>query len=295
MNKVAVIGSINMDLVVETDISPSMGETVIGNDFFTSPGGKGANQAVAIARLGGECHLFGSIGNDANGVSLKASLESNQVITQYLNEVEQSTGCALIEVFQGKNKIIVVPGANQKTNRAYLESVLPHILEAQTVLIQMEIPMDSIEYIVDVCYEHGMTTVLNPAPASVLSENIVNKVTYLLPNEHEFELIFSEKMSEETVLKRYPNKLIITKGEQGVAYFDGNEVVTVPSVKVEAVDTTGAGDTFAGAFTLAVSEGKDLQNSIRFANAAAGLSVTKRGAQQGMPNRPEVNGLIKRV
>jgi ribokinase len=289
MLRIAVVGSINMDLVVETDISPKRGQTVLGKNFFMSPGGKGANQAVAAARLGGEVFMFGSLGKDENGKLMNYNLEKENINMKYINFVENvSTGVALIELCEGDNHIIVVPGANSSTNVEYLDSIKEELLSFDVVIMQMEIPIYSIEYLVNYLFDNNKTIILNPAPAVQLNKNIIDKVTYLTPNEHEYKIIFNTEEKVDEILGKYPNKLIITQGGNGVKYFDGSETITIPSIKVTVKDSTGAGDTFCGALGVAISERKSLYDSIKFANMAGGISVTQKGAQNGMPTREAV-------
>ncbi|TDL80890.1 ribokinase [Peribacillus frigoritolerans] len=296
MNKIAVIGSLNIDLVAVTDISPKMGETVLGKEFNIFPGGKGANQATAAARLGGSVKLFGTVGDDQHGNFLLDQLSINDVgIGDIQKQSEAPTGCAMIEICDAQNRIIVVPGANAKTDEDYLQGKINGLLEAEVILISMEIPMNAIEYIVKELAKYGKKIILNPAPAVPLSEEVISRCTYLLPNEHEAEIIFNGKYDEAEALKKHPNKLLITKGEQGITYFTGHKMENVPAIKVNPVDSTGAGDTFAGAFAFAISERKPLKECIQFAAIAAGLSVEKRGAQSGMPTAAEVQEYCSRV
>jgi ribokinase len=296
MKRIAVVGSLNIDLVAVTDVSPKMGETVIGKDFSIYPGGKGANQAVAAARLGGDIEIFGTIGDDQHGHVLERQLKNEKVsISSLQKRSDVPTGCALIEICKADNRIIVVPGANGKTDRAYLKSSMNAILKADVILLSMEIPVPSIEYLIEELSEHNKTIVLNPAPAVPLSEETISKVTYLLPNEHESKIIFGETLSEDAALKQYPNKMLITKGDKGVTFFNGEEIETIPSIQVNPVDTTGAGDTFAGAFSYAISDGMLLKEAICFAAIAAGLSVEKKGAQSGMPTLAECVEYRKKV
>ncbi|MDF1508863.1 ribokinase [Robertmurraya sp. DFI.2.37] len=289
MSRIAVVGSINMDLVVETDIIPKKGETVLGNHFFIAPGGKGANQAVAAARLGGNVTMFGSVGIDQNGETLRAILKEEGVETAFINIVEGvATGVAIIEICENDNRIIVAQGANQYTNLEYLTKVSQELLNYDVILLQHEIPMESIEYITNYLSIYNKTIILNPAPAFTLSEETLKCITYITPNEHEYKMVLNTSDDMDEVLKRFPNQLLITRGEEGVTYYDGKNIITVPSINVDIVDTTGAGDTFTGAFGVAISQGQDLQRAIHFANCAAGLSITKMGAQKGMPTLDEV-------
>jgi ribokinase len=293
LTRIAVIGSINIDYVVETDILPKMGETVSAKNFFFSPGGKGANQAVAASRLGGEVALFGSIGEDENGSILLGKLQKEKLDLTHVNYVENvTTGAAFIELCNGDNRILIVPGANEHTNASYIEKVASSLLQYDVVLFQLETPIEMMEYIIPILHAKGKTIIVNPAPAYRLRDELIKKITYLTPNEHEYEAVLNTKLSCQDILKKYPNKLIITRGELGVVYYDGSKIVEVPSIEVTPIDTTGAGDTFSGAFAVAVGEGNSLFESIRFGNIAAGISITKTGAQSGMPYRSEIDKLL---
>lgn len=294
MTRIAVVGSINMDLVVETDIMPQKGETLIGKGFFMCPGGKGANQAVAASRLGVGVSMFGSVGQDENGHSLISNFQRENIDTTYINFAKDApTGVALIQIADNDNSIVVVPGANTFTDISYLNKVKEKLLDFDTVLLQMEIPIESIEFLVNYLYENQRVVVLNPAPAQRLSKEVIEKVSFITPNEHEYSIVFGGSVGMDSLLRKYPNKLIITQGENGVRYFDGSEFIVVPCIKVDVLDTTGAGDTFSGAFGVSISEGKSIYESISFANAAAGISVTKKGAQAGMPCKNEILKYLK--
>jgi len=290
MPKIAVVGSLNMDLVVETERIPNKGETLIGKNFFMCPGGKGANQAVAASRLGSKVSMFGSVGKDENGKLLINNLKAQNIDTAEINIVSDDipTGVAVISIYEKDNTIIVVPGANSLTSIGYLDTIKESLLDFDVILLQIEIPMAGIEYLVNYLYENHKVIILNPAPAEKLSKELIEKVTYITPNEHEYSIIFDSKEKMDTLLKQYPNKLIITQGEKGVRFFNGKDLVLIPCIKVDTLDTTGAGDTFSGAFGVAISEGKGVRESIAFAGIAAGLSVTKMGAQGGMPTKDDV-------
>ncbi|WP_370224605.1 ribokinase [Cytobacillus sp.] len=294
MQRIAVVGSINMDYFIESEVLPKLGETVLGENFFLSIGGKGANQAVAAARLGGDVSLFGSVGDDENSDLIIKKLEKENINLVNLQSVKGlPTGAAFIELCQSENRIIVVPGANTHTNVDYVKKTAAELLNYDVIVFQLETPLEMIEYLVPLLYEQGKTIIINPAPAQTLSQELINKVTYITPNEHEYKLVFNTNDSMEELLEKYPNKLIITCGTEGVRFFDGTEIKLVPSIKVIPVDTTGAGDTFSGAFAVAIAEGNCLEDSIRFGNIAAGLSVTKKGAQTGMPKRNDVTQFVK--
>lgn len=288
MFDILVIGSINADLVFTSSKRPNPGETIMGEDFKIIPGGKGANQAVAAARLGSKVGFIGCIGNDENGKMLIENFKRNNVETKYINVVEDNpSGVANIIIAEGDNSIIVVPGANYSITKDIIDKNTDIIKSSKVILLQQEIPIDVVEHIVDICHQNKVKTILNPAPASKIKSSIVEKVNYLTPNEHEAKLIF-EDLDIDEMLKSYPEKLIITEGSKGVRYSNGNEIIGVPTLKVKALDTTGAGDTFNGAFATGIARGQDLQEIIKFANKAAAISVTKFGAQSGMPYLKEI-------
>ncbi|KRE10287.1 ribokinase [Priestia megaterium] len=288
MAKVTVIGSSSMDLVVTSNIRPGAGETVLGESFKTVPGGKGANQAVAAARLGADVSMIGCVGEDHYGKAILENFKSNGVSVENMKPVTGSdSGTAHIILAEGDNSIVVVKGANDYITPDYVEKAKEKIKEADIVLIQQEIPEETVEYVAQLCQELKVPLLLNPAPARPLKAEVIEQVSYITPNEHEAELLFEGKEKEE-VLKQYPNKLFITEGKQGVRYFNGEKEVLVPSYQVETIDTTGAGDTFNAALAVALAEGMGFEKGIQFANRAASLSVTKFGAQGGMPTRKEV-------
>jgi ribokinase len=290
VGKIAVIGSMNMDYTIETDTLPNIGETVLANHFFKNIGGKGANQAVAAARLGGEVSLYGSLGLDENGQLIKEQMEKENINVSNLHYVKGSpTGVAFIELFNSDNRILVVPGANQYTNISYIKMVEESLLKHNVFVFQLETPIEILEYLIPILYQSGKIIIVNPAPAKTLKKELIEKITYLIPNEHEYNVVLDEnELKLKDLLQKYANKLIVTLGKKGAAYHDGNRLITIPILKVEAVDATGAGDTFTGAFSVAIAKGKSIRESIRFANIAAGLSVTKKGAQTGMPFETEV-------
>ncbi|MEO2259102.1 ribokinase [Paenibacillus amylolyticus] len=288
MAKICVIGSSSMDLVVTSSRRPGAGETVLGDSFKTVPGGKGANQAVAAARLGAEVAMIGRVGDDAFGKDILENFRANAVNTQNVKPVTHlESGTAHIILAEGDNSIVVVEAANREVTPAYVDEAAEVIRNADIVLIQQEIPEETVVHVSTLCAEFGTPLLLNPAPARTLPQEVIDNAAYITPNEHEAEILF-QGMSPAQALRQYPNKLFITEGSKGVRYFDGTEEILVPTYKVEAIDTTGAGDTFNAAFAVALAEGKALQESIRFANRAASLSVTKFGAQGGMPTRDEV-------
>lgn len=286
MAKITVIGSISTDFVVETAKLPAMGETVEGKSFQTSFGGKGANQAVACARLGAETVMLGAVGQDVFGQQLLTNLTANGIHTDNVERVTQSSGSAFITLFDSDNAIVYVAGANGMYGPDSVDKVMDQSAVFQTsdlVLIQNETPADTVRHVIDRCSQLNIPLLLNPAPARELAPAYLDKVTFLTPNETEFTVLFPDE-TMDSVLKRYPNKLIITLGSKGAMYHDGESIQIVPPVQIDqVVDTTGAGDTFNGAFAYAFSSGLPIRDSIRFGNIAAGLSIQKAGAQTGAP------------
>jgi len=281
-----------MDLVVTASKRPNKGETILGESFKTVPGGKGANQAVAAARLGANVHMVGCVGGDGFGEEIIKNFNANRVFTDYVEPVTHTeTGTAHITLAEGDNSIIVVKGANNYVTPDYVKKALEVICKSDIVLIQQEIPEETVEYVAEICFANDVPLLLNPAPARPISKTVIERAAFITPNEWEASVLFNNKDIHEA-LKEYPNKLLVTEGKNGVRYYDGEIELLVPSYPVEAVDTTGAGDTFNAAFAVAIAEGKSMKDSIRFANRAASLSVTKFGAQGGMPTREEVEGCL---
>jgi ribokinase len=295
MSLISVVGSINMDLVVTSNKRPGKGETIIGNEFRVIPGGKGANQAVAISRLGGKVQMFGCVGDDNYGKIAIQNLKDNGVFVDFLKPVsEVTTGVAVITVSENDNSIVIVTGANAYSNKDYIDSIKDKLLSSDLVLLQNEIPFDTVDYVIRLCHSNGIPVILNPAPAVPVQQELIDMVQYIVPNEHEVATTFQTDMDMNDILFRYPNKLIVTLGKNGVAYSDGKSIVNVPAIKAERVDTTGAGDTFLGAFAKSISDSTDIHEAITFAQYASGISIEKFGAQGGMPFLQEVNERIKR-
>ena len=288
MIKMVVVGSSAIDLVVTAKKRPRKGETIIGDSFKTIPGGKGANQAVAGSRLGADVIMVGCVGDDGFGKEIIENFSTNNVCTKYMSQLEGvESGTAHITLAESDNSIIVVKGANNFITPAYIKKHSAVFKSADIVLIQQEIPEETVDDVVDLCATIKVPILLNPAPARKIKEETIQKATYLTPNEHEANTLF-DVGDYRQILSMYPNKLFVTEGENGVRYHDGQKEVVVPTYQVEVVDTTGAGDTFNAAFAVALAEGKTVNESLKFANRAASLSVTKFGAQGGMPTREEV-------
>jgi len=287
--KLGVVGSINIDMRLCAERIPSRGETVKGDSIHYAPGGKGANQAVAMARLGGEVIMLGMVGNDAYGADMLQNMKNQGVNTDCVQTAEGvPTGLAVITVDSGDNTIVVIGGANECVDRAYIDSVADSLKECEYVLLQHEIPQDTVEYVIDFCFENGIRTILNPAPVRAVKPEYIDKVTYITPNEHEAQILFGNGDISD-MLKKYPEKLIVTQGSRGVSFADmSGRVINVAPVDARVVDTTGAGDTLNGAFAVALSMGRSVNDALEFANIAAGISIEKEGAQGGMPTLDEV-------
>ena len=294
--KLAVVGSINMDMTVTAERIPLKGETLLGDSIHYIPGGKGANQAVAMARLGAEVEMFGCVGDDSNGEKLLENLRKEGVGIRHIKVLKEvPTGIALITVGENDNTIIVVPGANGQVDQIYADSIKEELKAFDMVVLQQEIPLKTVHDLICFCAENGIKVILNPAPAAKVPLEIIEKVTYLTPNEHEAVLIFGEGEMTEELLRKYPEKLVITQGSRGVSVCRKNgEVLTVPARPAIVADTTGAGDTLNGAFSVQIAKGEPIAEALRYANTAASLSTEKFGAQGGMPTAEEVERELKR-
>ena len=281
-----------MDLVTVTDFMPNQGETLLGQSFSTFPGGKGANQAVAAARLGAEVVMLGKVGADLFGSKIIDLLHQEDVHVDFIEvSTENETGTATIIVSDHDNRIIVVPGAN---NEVTPEWVLVHeeqIKNSNLLLLQLEIPLESVVKATDIANKYGVPVILNPAPIQKLPIKLIEGVTYLTPNEHEYkQLLFQASKNEIELIKA---KSIVTKGEKGVEFQLNNQQIVIEAKKVEVIDTTGAGDTFNGALAVALSTKHSLRDAVYFATVAASLSITKMGAQTGMPRIREIEDILK--
>lgn len=283
---ITVVGSINMDLVVRTNRFPKQGETALGDLYTTVPGGKGANQAVAAARLGERVEMIGAVGTDAFGDELLKGLTAENIDIGLVKRVEGTSGIANILLSDGDNRIIVVPGANHAIEAHELGVFESKLAASDIVILQLELPIPVVQRTLEICHKHNVPTILNPAPADAFTKELLPYATYLTPNETEAEEIFGADWEQE--IEQYPNRLIVTLGKEGARYFDGHKHVLVKGFETQAIDTTGAGDTFNGAFAVALVESMPFAEAVRFANAAASLSVEKFGAQGGMPSRQEV-------
>ncbi|MFR3072628.1 MAG: ribokinase [Paeniclostridium sp.] len=297
MNKICVIGSINMDLVVNVDEMPKKGQTLIGSNFKEVPGGKGANQAVAASRLGANVCMVGKVGSDGFGQNLLNQLKNNNVDTKYIQIEEGASGVALITVDKNaENAIVVSPGANFKLAQKDIDNCIDAIKESNVVVIQLETPMDTIKYALEKSKELGKFTILNPAPAVKLGDDIIKNVDLLTPNETELEILSGVSINNEddilkaaqVMLEKGVKKLIVTLGSKGSLYIDKENKIFKKSYKVDAIDTTAAGDSYTGAIAVSLSQGKNVEDAIDFASRVGALCVTKEGAQTSLPTIEEV-------
>jgi ribokinase len=290
--RITVLGSLNMDLVTVTEIMPQQGETITGQAFSTFPGGKGANQAVAAARLGAEVNMLGKVGNDLFGKKLKEILTQENVNVDFVDvTTNKETGTASIIISDDDNRIIVVPGANNEVTPEWVSFHEEQIRKSDILLLQLEIPLESVKKAAQIAKKHKIPVILNPAPYQKLPTDLLKDVTYLTPNEHEYKQLLEEATKEEFDLIRA--KSIITKGEEGVEFLLNNEKILVNAQKVDVVDTTGAGDTFNGALAVELSKKQDMKEAVLFASIAGSLSVTKLGAQSGMPSLNDVKEIYE--
>lgn len=297
-NQIIVVGSMNMDMVVKTSHIPQPGETVLGGSFFMNPGGKGANQAIAVARLGGKVAFIGKIGDDIFGKQSFQLFDEEGVETSgILSDRESSSGIALITVDeQGENSIVVAPGANARLEPADVKSVSDKYPECEILLMQLEIPMETVAFAAKHARERGLLVIVNPAPANKLVHSLFPLIDILTPNVTEAEMLSGIRITDIESAKQAATHIhgqgvkhvVITLGKDGAAVLDNGNFAHIPAPVVETVDTTAAGDVFNGALAVALSEGKNLTDATAFACRVASISVTKMGAQSSIPYRNEV-------
>jgi len=297
-NLITVIGSSNIDLVVRTPYFPKPGETIIGHEFKSFAGGKGANQAVAAARLGGNVSFVARIGNDSYGSDMLHGFQKDSVGVEHIfTDEEVASGVAVIIVDgNGQNSIVVSAGANGKLSPENILQALEAIEQAEIVLIQLEIPLETVEKVLEVGDKMGKKVILNPAPATALKLELYKQLFLITPNETEATLltgiavkdIYTAETAADVLLARGVKNVIITLGEKGAFFKNHEEKFHIPAQKVKVIDTTAAGDIFNGALTVALSENKDWREAILFANSASAIGVSRMGAQSSAPFRHEL-------
>ncbi len=297
--KFVVIGSINTDLVINTDRVPKIGETISGKGFSTNCGGKGANQAVAVAKLGGEVSFIGAVGKDANGDIALQNFEKNGIETSAVERTDVNTGVAVITVCNGDNSIILDAGANGEVTKEIIDKNMDVIKAADAVIMQLEIPMETVLYAAKRAREVGVKVVLNPAPIQKLPEELLSNTDIIILNETETEVLTKVYPDTDETRKKCMDilkglgigQVIITLGGDGSVYNDGDELVHQKAFPANVVDTTAAGDTFIGAFCLKMNEG--LKKAVTFATAASSITVSRPGATGSIPTKKEVEEKLK--
>lgn len=303
MPDIAVVGSLNMDLIIRVPHLPAAGETVIGREFTTAAGGKGANQAVAAARLGASVAMIGRVGDDDFGRALKANLNVAGVDTTYvLLDGHSATGVALIAVEEGgQNTIIVAAGANANASRTDVDAARRVIASSQVLMAQLEVPLDTVIYAMDMARSAHILTLLNPAPGQELSPDVLARVDMIVPNETEAGILTGIPVKDWESAERAALELnrrgvpivVITLGERGALASDRGSIHRVPAFPVHAVDATAAGDAFVGALAVAWARGREMPLAMRQASAAGALATLKLGAQPSLPTRAELEEFLQ--
>jgi ribokinase len=298
MKKIIVVGSANTDMVVKIDKHPLPGETRLGGDFFMNAGGKGANQAVAAARLGGNVAFVAKVGNDIFGKQTLEGLTNENIDTShvFIDDFAPSGTALIIVNAEGENSIVVASGANAKLNEKDVASI-SDLTDTAFILMQLETPIETISAVLNAANIKGTNVILNPAPAQQLSQTILEGLFLLVPNESEASILTgiqvidlaSASNAADALLDKGVRHVIITLGKQGAFFKSVSREILIPAPIVTAIDTTAAGDTFCGALTVALTEGKDWDDAIRFAVTAASISVTRMGAQSSVPYRNEIH------
>ncbi len=302
---ILVIGSFMMDVIVRTPRAPQNGETIIGKNFSQLPGGKGANQAVAAARLGGKVIMAGKVGTDEFGKRALSTLQKENVDIQYMQQDRKHpTGIGFITLEEnGNNRIIVVPGANMNFNVHDLDTIKSLIRNAEIIVLQLEMDLEMIEQAVSYAASFEVPVILNPAPAQYLSDSVLRKITYLTPNETEAEILTGVKINslqdaEEAgriLIEKGVKNVIITLAEKGSLIVTEKEICHIPGYHVDLVDSVAAGDSFNGALAVGITEGKPLQEVVKFANAVGALTVTKEGAIPSLPSYDDVKDFMGKI
>lgn len=297
MTRIVVVGSINMDLVTLASHFAMPGQTLVADRFLTIPGGKGANQAVAAARLGAEVALVGALGDDSFGQQLRQGLADEKINLEHVQSISDcASGTASITVAQGDNHILVVPGANARVTPANVERAEALIRRADAVLVQMEVPLETVEATVRLGHRLGVPVILNPAPAQPLPDAWLKLARCVTPNQHELSIVLGEAPQSATqdfreLMQRLPCPVVVTRGSEGAWYREDDAPIHQRGYRVEVVDTTGAGDTFNAALAVFLHQG--MATAVRKACAAAALSVSRLGAQGGMPRLADVDKLLE--
>jgi len=299
--KIVVVGSCNTDMVIKADRLPVPGETILGGTFFMNPGGKGANQAVAASRMGGNVTLISKTGNDVFGKQSVMLYTAENIKTDYIfSDPKHPSGVALITVdSQGENCIVVASGANAYLTPSDIDKASAEIENSDLILMQLEIPIETVEYVAEMASKKGIKVILNPAPARALSDNLLKNLYIIIPNKSEAEIlsgikvtdIESAKQAADIISAKGVDIVVITLGSQGALIKEYNEFLFVEAFKVDALDTTAAGDTFCGSVCVGFSEGRLSLDPEKLAARAVAITVTRMGAQASIPYRSELSSL----
>ena len=290
---VVVIGSMNMDYVVNVNKLPKKEETISATSFTTSIGGKGANQAFAAKKLGAEVFMIGAVGNDEAGRRITERMKEENIDTTRIETVNVPTGNAMITVEEsGSNTIVVYPGANDYVSKNLIGKNEDVIKEADFIILQLEIPIESVEYAVKLAKKYNKKVILNPAPAKKIPESLYEFIDILTPNETELESLSKEKdikNGAKLLLHRGVKEVVVTIGDKGCYYLSKEDEFIIDSIEANAIDTTAAGDSFNGALAVGLCEGKSMKETLKFANIVGALTTTKHGAEASLPNRMDVD------
>ena len=298
---ILVIGSSNTDLVIQTSHFPEPGETVMGGVFSTFAGGKGANQAVAASRLGAKVTFVARVGNDDFGRQAIDSFDKEGITTShiFIDENEPTGVASIIINKDGENTIVVAPGANNMLSKTDIEGIVSLVEATDIVLVQLEVPLETVTFVIQLAHKLHKKIILNPAPAVKLDYNLFSYLDIITPNESETKILLGKKVSDlksaseaaQVFLDKGVKNVVITLGKQGAFFKNDHEEYLIPAIKTEVIDTTGAGDTFNGALAVAISEGKSWRDALDFSNKAAAISVSRLGAQSSIPFRKEIEAI----
>lgn len=301
--KILVVGSNNTDMVIKAEHLPKAGETILGGTFFMNPGGKGANQAVAASRLGGHVTFISKIGNDIFGRQSIQLFQDEGIDTSYIfSDPDSPSGVALITVDNAaENCIVVASGANASLLPKDLQKAKTEIENADIILMQLEIPVETVEYVTDIASTRNVRVVLNPAPVCALSDKLLKNLYIITPNRIEAGMLTgikvvdleSAKLAARAIFDKGVKIVVITLGAEGALIFDGIDFILIPAEIVDPVDTTAAGDVFNGALTIGIAEGRSIQDAVRYACKASSIAVTRLGAQASAPYKKEVDAILK--
>jgi ribokinase len=298
---ILVIGSSNTDLVIQTSHFPEPGETVMGGVFSTFAGGKGANQAVAASRLGAKVTFVARVGNDDFGRQAIDGFDKEGITTShiFIDENEPTGVASIIINKDGENTIVVAPGANNMLSKTDIEAIVSLVEATDIVLVQLEVPLETVTFVIQLAHKLHKKIILNPAPAVKLDYNLLSYLDIITPNESETKILLGKKVSDlksaseaaQVFLDKGVKNVVITLGKQGAFFKNDHEEYLIPAIKTEVIDTTGAGDTFNGALAVAISEGKSWRDALDFSNKAAAISVSRLGAQSSIPFRKEIEAI----